>query len=378
MEQDDAWHLTGDLMVEDGKGDPFAAAIRATRMPMIVTDPRRDDNPIVFVNDAFLRLTGYARDEIMGRNCRFLQGPDTDPNAIQQIREAVRARRDIAVDILNYRRDGSPFWNALYMSPVITRAGDLHYFFASQLDVSDRVDAQLRTQNEKEHFEREVAKRTRELSEALAAKTMLVHEVDHRVKNNLQMVASLLTMQTRSISDPSARDAMKSMLTRVEALGTVHKRLYQSHDVERFDVAEFARELATDLVRGSGRTGIALHFDLEPVEVPVEKAPPVALMMNELITNSLKHAFPDNRSGRLSITVQPDGRYFGIRIVDDGVGMPQEVVGSRSFGKRLIESLARQLNASIAWQPGHPGTSIDIRLPRESSPREAAGAKDST
>ena len=252
---DDAWHLTGDLMVEDGKGDPFAAAIRATRMPMIVTDPRRDDNPIVFVNDAFLRLTGYGRDEIMGRNCRFLQGPDTDPNAIQQLREAVDARRDIAVDILNYRKDGSPFWNALYMSPVITEGGDLHYFFASQLDVTDRVDAQMRTQNEKEHFEREVARRTRELSEALAAKTMLVHEVDHRVKNNLQMVASLLTMQTRSITDPAARDAMKSMLTRVEALGTVHKRLYQSHDVERFDVAEFARELATDLVRGSGRAG---------------------------------------------------------------------------------------------------------------------------
>jgi len=372
MERDDAWHLTGDLMVEHGKGDPFAAAIRATRMPMIVTDPRRDDNPIVFVNDAFLRLTGYERGEIMGRNCRFLQGPDTDPNAIQQLREAVDARRDIAVDILNYRKDGSPFWNALYMSPVITKSGDLHYFFASQLDVTDRVDAQMRTQTEKEHFEREVAKRTRELSEALAAKTMLVHEVDHRVKNNLQMVASLLTMQTRSITDPVARDAMKSMLTRVEALGTVHKRLYQSHDVERFDVAEFARELATDLVRGSGRAGITLHLDLEPVEVPVEKAPPVALMMNELITNALKHAFPDNRPGRLSITVRPDGRYFGIRIVDDGVGMPEEVVSARSFGKRLIESLARQLNASIAWQAGDPGTVIDVRLPQESPDPKAS------
>ncbi|WP_318784584.1 histidine kinase dimerization/phosphoacceptor domain -containing protein [Methylobacterium flocculans] len=367
MERDDAWHMTGDLMVEDGKGDPFAAAIRATRMPMIVTDPRRDDNPIVFVNDAFLRLSGYERDEIMGRNCRFLQGPETDPNAVRQIRDAVAARRDISVDILNYRKDGGMFWNALYMSPVITEAGDLHYFFASQLDVTDRIDAQMRTQTEKEHFEREVAHRTRELSEALAAKTMLVHEVDHRVKNNLQMVASLLTLQTRTISDPTARDAMKSMLSRVEALGTVHKRLYQSHDVQRFDVAEFARELASDLVRGSGRSGISLHLDLESVEVPVEKAPPVALMMNELITNALKHAFPGDRPGRLSITVQPDGSTFGIRIVDDGIGMPREVVGSRSFGKRLIESLARQLNASIAWQPADPGTLVDIRLPRGSA-----------
>ncbi len=367
MEREDAWHLTDDLMVEHGKGDPFAAAIRATRMAMIVTNPRLRDNPIVFVNDAFLRLSGYERAEIMGRNCRFLQGRDTDASAVQQIREAVDGRRDIALDILNYRKNGEPFWNALYMSPVINEAGELVYFFASQLDVTDRVDAQARTLHEKEHFEREVAARTRELTDALAAKTMLVHEVDHRVKNNLQMVASLLTMQTRSISDPTARDAMKAMLSRVEALGTVHKRLYQSHDVERFDVAEFARELSTDLVRGGGRTNIALHFDLEPVEVPVEKAPPIALMMNELITNALKHAFPDERPGRLSITVRPDGRYFGIKIVDNGVGMPVDPVGGRSFGKRLIESLARQLNASIAWHPADPGTWIDIRLPRESS-----------
>jgi PAS domain-containing protein len=74
MENADAWHMTGDLHAEQGKGDPFAAAIRATRMPMIVTDPRQPDNPIVFANDAFLHLTGYRRDEVMGRNCRFLQG----------------------------------------------------------------------------------------------------------------------------------------------------------------------------------------------------------------------------------------------------------------------------------------------------------------
>lgn len=365
MEPADAWHLTDRLVTEQGKGDPFAAGIRATRMPMIITDPRLEDNPIVFVNEAFLALTGYERHEIMGRNCRFLQGPETDRGAVALVREAVDARRDIAIDILNYRKDGIPFWNALYVSPVINEAGELLYFFASQLDITDRVDALLRSQNEKEHFEREVAKRTRDLTDALAAKTMLVHEVDHRVKNNLQMISSLLTLQMRNIADPEARASMQQMLHRVEALGTVHRRLYQSNNVERFDVAEFARDLATDLVRGSGRGDIQLHLDLETVEIPVEKAPPVALMMNELLTNALKHAFADERPGRLSITVHPDDSHFGIKIVDDGVGMPGQPLGKGSFGKRLIETLARQLNATIAWQPADPGTRIDIRLPRE-------------
>ena len=80
-ESPDAWHMTDDLHAEQGKGDPFAAAIRATRMSMIITDPRKPDNPIVFANDSFLRLTGYAREEVIGRNCRFLQGPDTDADA---------------------------------------------------------------------------------------------------------------------------------------------------------------------------------------------------------------------------------------------------------------------------------------------------------
>ena len=363
MEAADAWHLTDRLNAEHGKGDPFAAAIRATRMAMIVTNPRERDNPIVFVNDAFLRLSGYGRDEIMGSNCRFLQGPDTDRGAVRQVREAVEERRDIAIDLLNYRKDGTPFWNALYMSPVVNEAGELLYFFASQMDVTDRVDAHMRTLNEKEHFEREVAKRTRDLTEALAAKTMLVHEVDHRVKNNLQMIASLLTMQTRTIADPAARASMNSMLERVEALGTVHRRLYQSRDVERFDVAAFAQDLADDLVRGSGRSDVRLHLDLEAVEVPVEKAPPVALMINELITNALKHGFARERGGLLSVSVRPDGAHIAIRVQDDGHGMPEHPTGTGSFGKRLIESLARQLAASIAWHPANPGTRVELRLP---------------
>ncbi|WP_267427032.1 histidine kinase dimerization/phosphoacceptor domain -containing protein [Methylobacterium sp. GC_Met_2] len=363
MEPADAWHLTDRLHTEQGKGDPFAAAVRATRMPMIITNPRLPDNPIVFANDAFLRMTGYGRDEVMGRNCRFLQDKETDRGVIALIREAVQARTDIAIDILNYRKDGVPFWNALYLSPVVNETGEVLFFFASQMDVTDRVDAHLHTTQEKERFEREVASRTRDLTEALASKTMLVHEVDHRVKNNLQMIAALLSMQARTIRDPDARATMNSMLNRVEALGTVHRRLYQSRDVERFDVAAFAQDLADDLVRGSGRTDVRLHLDLEAVEVSVEKAPPVALMLNELITNAMKHAFAHDRAGRLSVSVRPDGSLIAICVVDDGHGMPDTVAGSGSFGKRLIESLARQLGATLTWRPANPGTRVDLRLP---------------
>ncbi len=96
---------------------------------MIITDPKQQDNPIIFANDAFLKMTGYAREEIQGKNCRFLQGPETDRNDVTRIREAIENRTDIGVDLLNYRKDGTKFWNALYISPVSNEAGELQYFF---------------------------------------------------------------------------------------------------------------------------------------------------------------------------------------------------------------------------------------------------------
>jgi PAS domain S-box-containing protein len=130
-------HVPDELKADAHRGDPFAAAVRATRMPMIVTDPSQYDNPIVFANNAFLKLTGYTRFEVLGRNCRFLQGPETNPAAIDRIRDAVRQEVDIRVDLLNYRKDGSTFHNALYVGPVRDADGKVVYFFASQLDVSE-------------------------------------------------------------------------------------------------------------------------------------------------------------------------------------------------------------------------------------------------
>ena len=121
--------------MDDGT-DPFVAAVRATRMPMVITDPRQADNPMVFVNDAFCRLTGYDRREILGRNCRLLQGPQTNPDTVRRIGEAVAAVQPIETDILNQRKDGTAFWNRLLMAPVFDAAGRLAYFFASQVDVS--------------------------------------------------------------------------------------------------------------------------------------------------------------------------------------------------------------------------------------------------
>jgi PAS domain S-box-containing protein len=116
--------------------DLLFTAAEKTRMPMIITDPHQSDNPIVFANRAFQDLCGYGADELLGRNCRFLQGARTDPAEVARVRDAIAARRDVVVEIVNYHRDGTPFRNELYISPVYAPDGQLRYFFGSQLDVT--------------------------------------------------------------------------------------------------------------------------------------------------------------------------------------------------------------------------------------------------
>ncbi|KPF71882.1 hypothetical protein IP69_05300 [Bosea sp. AAP35] len=388
MESATAWLLTDDLHVQHGQADPFAAAIRATRMPMVVTDPRRPGNPIIFANDAFLRMSGYSRSETNGASCQFLQGPDTDPESSRKISEALASGTDVAVDILNYRKDGTPFWNAVYISPVPNAQGEVQYYFASQIDATERkkheLDAaslqsnlerlvSIRTEelevalaeskNLAAEFEQRVKVRTIELESALSISNLLVHEVDHRVKNNLQMIGAMLMLQSMSIPDEKIKNTLQEMLERVEAMGLVHKRLYQSDNIMDFDLGEFTREIATNLVGASGRNDIELNVTAESVKIKADDAASVALVINETITNALKHAFPAGQAGDIRVSVRPTAAACEIAIEDNGVGMGGSKAHGTGFGHTLIETLIKQLRASIEWIPASPGTCVRIMLP---------------
>ncbi|MES1986155.1 MAG: histidine kinase dimerization/phosphoacceptor domain -containing protein [Pseudomonadota bacterium] len=363
MKQRDDWHLTERVMHEQGRGDPFAAAIRGTRMPMVITDPRQDDNPIVFVNEAFQKLCGYDAEEIVGRNCRFLQGPDTDPEALENIRDALHAEEAISIDLLNYKKDGSTFWNALYISPVRGEDGSLQFFFASQLDVSDRIDAQKQIAEQKAAVEEQVRARTADLQSALEEKTILLHEVDHRVKNNLTMIGSLLRLQSRSLGDPQLQRTLENMLERIDALAIVHRRLYQSEDISKFDIGQFAFNLAADVLGTSGRSNIVLESDVESVIIPSSKASATGLILNELITNSVKHAFADGRPGTLSLAVKEADGLITISLRDDGPGFDVNVSNNTSIGQSLVRRLSRQIKADTQWHSDASGTHVSVIFP---------------
>ena len=342
----------------------FATAVQTSRAAMILTDATQPDNPIIFANDAFLRLTGYRRDEIIGRNCRFLQGSDTDPVVVARIRAAISADQDIACEILNYRKDGSSFWNALHISPLRDASGAITHYFGSQLEISETARIQGQLADTQHDLEQRVAERTEALTKALEQKTALLHEVDHRVKNNLQLISSLLLLQNRRVSDPSVKHALRGMLDRVNAIATVHRRLFQSEDIERFDLSAFVRDLVADIVGASGRDDVQFRLDLERVEVPASKAAPLALVINELLSNALRHGFPAGRGGQIFVGISREQDDLRIEIADDGLGVGGAGdAASSGFGLTIVQLLSQQLKARTQTEDTASGTRVVIHLP---------------
>ncbi|RFD25119.1 hybrid sensor histidine kinase/response regulator [Pseudomonas sp. GL93] len=175
-------------MLSACRKDLFFAAMQASHSAMIVTDPAGPDNPIIFANQAFLTLTGFELDEVIGRNCRFLQGPQTDKNALHQVQRAVEQHHEACVEVLNYRKDGSTFWNELFISPLFNERGQLVYFFASQLDVSRRHDAEQRVRR----------------AQDLEALGQLTGGIAHDFNNLLQVMMGYLDLIQQSAKRPGS------------------------------------------------------------------------------------------------------------------------------------------------------------------------------
>jgi two-component sensor histidine kinase len=205
--------------------------------------------------------------------------------------------------------------------------------------------------------------------ESLTRADALLHEVDHRVKNNLQLIASLILLQTRHAPDEAARAALKSVLERVTAIATVHRRLFQG-DPLRFEVADFVRDLTGDLAAAAGRDDLEIALALDEVAIPSSSAAPLALVINELLGNALKHAFPAGRAGRITVSLADRGATCVLTIADDGIGMG-ETGPSAGFGSTIVKLLCQQLHADLQIAEGSPGTRVRLTVPKSSAPGSA-------
>jgi len=189
------------------------------------------------------------------------------------------------------------------------------------------------------------------IKKALEEKEILLKEIHHRVKNNLMVISSLLNLQSQYIRDKQALNIFKESQNRAKSMALIHERLYRSTDLKRIDFGDYIRTLTTELYRTyvSDSNSIGLNFDLEDVMVDINTTVPLGLILNELITNSMKHAFPDGREGVINVEFHRKNDEFILIIGDTGVGFPEDLDfrNTKSLGLQLVNNLTRQIDGTI-------------------------------
>ncbi|WP_242122097.1 PAS domain-containing protein [Sphingomonas lacusdianchii] len=360
------------------RGGVFFAAIEMTRMPMILTDPNQPDNPITFANKAFLDLTGYEEDEVLGRNCRFLQGAQTDRHAVAELRDAVEAHQAIALELLNYRRDGTPFWNAVFIGPVYDTEGTLRYFFASQLDVTRRRNT------EQSYRQAQKMETIGQLTAGLAHDFNNLLQV---VNGNLELVAAATDPERIKKYVTAAQSAAErgAKLTR-QLLAFARKTRLEPRAL---DLAQLVSEFS-ELIESSVNKQVDIHLSLRR-GLPYVVVDPDQLEMAILnIVNNARDAMPDG--GLVTISTLPlhldaspedgeglpEGDYVALEIQDQGQGMSSDVAARATepffttkgvgkgtgLGLAMASGFVRQSGGRllIDTQPGH-GTRIRMLFP---------------
>lgn len=204
---------------------------------------------------------------------------------------------------------------------------------------------------------------TETLRQALSAQGDLQREAEHRVKNTLQLISSLVLLHGRRTTDPGAKRALKAVQQRVTAVSVAHRHVVRTADGEEVELSALIRELAGDLAAAAGREGIEISLDLEPLVVPARHAAPLALILNEALVNALSHAFPDGQTGRIVLRLSRVEGGLELCVADDGAGAP--LAGSDGFGRTILQLMAQQLHARLETSDAQPGLRVAVSVPMD-------------
>ena len=324
---------------------PFVVAAETTRMAMVFTDACETDNPIIFANDAFVELTGYAREEVLGQSFNFLMAQVADEGTLALIREEFEGRSDTDVEVRYRRKDGSEFWAAVLISPVKDKDGDVVQHFASFMDLTAYKDDQDHSR-------------------------MLIDELNHRVKNTLATVQSIVSQAARSNADPQAM--RKAVETRLIALSRSHDLLSREkwHSAGIRDVLHDALEPFGSAVERARRvkiTGKNIRFG-------PKAALALGIAFNELATNALKYGAFSNDAGSIriewAVEPSPKGRRLSLTWTEQGgpaVAPPMR----KGFGSHVIErGLAHELDGTVQLDFRTEGVVCTMNIPAPVSDHE--------
>lgn len=322
-------------------------ALERVPLAVVITNPSIEDNPIEFVNSAFTKLTGYAAARAVGRNCRFLQGPGTDPADVQALREGIAGGREFTVEILNYKADGTPFLNSVQIVPLRDENGQSSLLMGLQRPVSMSLDDDA----------------------GGTGLEVVLREVHHRVKNHLSMVVGMIRMQSRARNADSLEN-YATLARRIETLQLLYQEMTASVAAfgQKRDIAlgAYISRIASTVACLDGRQSIRLNLATDDIHAPIDTAAQIGLLTSELLTNAYQHAFADGRAGLVDVKLRRlmDGAIL-LEVGDDGAGLPLGLdwPDNGNLGGRIVRSLVTGLGARLSTSAGPTGTTFRIEVP---------------
>lgn len=329
----------------------FDAVLNNTRMAVFLMD---DKQHCVFANAAAEDLTGYSLGEMQGKALHDVihhTRPDGSHYPLEEcpIDRAFPENAQTEGEEIFVHRDGSFYPVHFTASPIRDEA-------------SHTIGTIIEVRNISDEKEREA-----ELAEALKVKDVLLHEVNHRVKNSLQVVTSLLALQARKADDAELANSLQEARNRVAVIAAMHQRLYATSNHDRVDFGEYLEDLADEAMQsmGSGeRVTLRTAID-RGIVMELTQAVPLALVVSELITNAIKYAYPDGGSGEVFVGLDNDGDQVSICIKDEGVGLPEDfdLSQSQGLGMKIVTSLLRQVRGTLSLPTQKKGSRFDISVP---------------
>lgn len=332
--------LRGVVDPRDLRIDPahlFLETTQQTRMAIAISDPHEPDCPIVYVNQAFLDLTGYRREEVLGRNCRFLQGPATDRASVNRLSEGISAGRYTVVDLLNYRKDGTPFWNAVHVGPIYDQQGALAYYYGSQWDITDLVG------------ERQKA----------ATQALLARELKHRTDNIFSVINAIVGLTARRETDVGAYAAKLS--ERLSALAAAHRVTIPG--IGGQEAAELGELVAAVMKPYRNRFEDRVLAEGPKVALEPRIVTALGLTLHELATNAIKYGALSLADGRVAISWESDGTALRLAWREEGgpVLDPAAEIG-KGTGTLLIDGMLASFGGKVSRDFAAGGLVIVIEL----------------
>lgn len=312
---------------------------------------------IKYANPASSTSRAFINKKFIGKSINKLYGLEAVSPLIDEVNEIVSKGK-----VKKYETY-SPLLDSYFSISAFSPARNLYVTLTSDITRQKKVEKSL--QEAHDMLEVKVQERTQELLEALEEKEILLKEIQHRVKNNLQLISSLLNLQIPYIDHEKSAELFKESQNRVRSIAMVHDKIYQSKCLDKIDFADYIRNIVSTLfqVYNVNQEKITFELEMDDLSLNIETCIPCGLIITELLTNSIKHAFPEDLEGRIMIVLNYVDEKISLKIMDNGIGLPDWVNHENpdSFGLQLVNLLVNQLRGTIELQ-SKKGTEIIINF----------------